>query len=87
MLLEPRENGLQAMTFLEDTERDVTGSQTESCVTVRFCSKGNPLQVCSRSCHVLAMQRFLFKNQLDDLYFSYNKPFFLQGTLDGLPFE
>ena len=57
------------------------------CNIVRFYSKGNPPQVCFRTCHVLVMQRLLFKNQLDELHFSYKKTFFLQGTLDGLPFE
>ena len=54
---------------------------------VHFYSKGNPLQACFRGFHVLVMQRLLFKNELNDLHFSYNKTFFLQGTLDGLPFE
>ena len=32
------------------------------------------------------MQRLLFENQLNDFHFSCKKTFFLQGTVEGLPF-
>ena len=50
-------------------------------VIVRFYSKGNPPRVCFRGCHVLAMQRLPFKNELNNLHFSYTKTFFFQNTL------
>ena len=43
---------------------------------VCFYSKGNSLQVCFRSSHVLVMQKILFKKGLTGLYFSYNQTFF-----------